>query len=204
MVRPQNGKPQLVLVDHGLYRGIEPEFRRLYAELWKSLMLADLKGIKDACHGLGVDRAYALFAAMLTARPFDEIIERSKKKSLRHEADAGNRADQAVIRGYAQQYLHDIFGLLSTVPRQMLLLLKMQDCLRHIDYSLGSPTNTMVVCGKYAAQSIYEDGRQSKSSLSWYEHFRNWWSYMQVLVRIQVHDVTLWWLEKVGVLSLSQ
>ena len=45
------------------------------------------------------------------------------------------------------QFLYEIFGLLASLPRQMLLLLKMNDCLRHIDYQLGSPTNTVI--GEY-------------------------------------------------------
>ena len=196
--RKPDGKPEMVLVDHGLYRGLNDGFRRRYSVLWKSLMLADLDGIRNACHSLGIDEAYTLFAAMLTARPYDEMIERSKKTgvtaSLGHAGSpAGSRADKAVIRGYAQRFIHDIFGLLSNLPRQMLLLLKMNDCLRHIDYSLGSPTNTMVVCGQFAARAIYEDSL--RESRSWAEKFRAWFSYMQVLTRIQIHDMVVWWLE---------
>lgn len=190
LLRNRNGKPQLVLVDHGLYRSLDTDFRRRYAALWKSLMLADLAGIKEACRSLGVEHAYTLFAAMLTARPFDEMIERSKKGSLRHTSKAGSKADQALIRGYAQKFIHDIFDMLSTIPRQMLLLLKMNDCLRHIDYSLGSPTNTIVICGKYAARSIYEDAIENSSFV---KRLRAWLSYVHVVARIQIHDLAVWW-----------
>ena len=37
----------------------------------------------------------------------------------------------------------------------MLLLLKMNDCLRHIDMALESPTNTLVIAGKYASKAVY-------------------------------------------------
>lgn len=121
------GKPQMVLVDHGLYRKLDDDFRLKYARLWKSLMLADLKGIKSHCQDLGVEKMYTLFAAMLTARPYDEIIERSKSGSLSATAKPGDKADQAIIRGYAQRFIHEIFELLSVVPRQMLLLLKVRE-----------------------------------------------------------------------------
>ena len=69
-------------------------------------MLADLDGIEKACRGMGIDNAYPLFAAMLTARPYDEIIERSKTGSFASStASPESQADKAVIRGYAKQFL---------------------------------------------------------------------------------------------------
>lgn len=190
----KKGKPEVVLVDHGLYRELDPDFQLRYSKLWKSLMLADLHGIKDACQSLGVGEAYTLFAAMLTARPFDEIIERSKKGSLSQDVDTDSSADKAVIRAYVNQFIHQIFGLLDSIPREMLLLLKMNDCLRHIDYSLGSPTNTVVVCGEYAARAVYADNLRQNPSF--FGVLRAWIGYMQVMARIQVHDLGVWWVEQ--------
>lgn len=205
LLRAEHGKPVMVLVDHGLYKTLDADFRRQYAVLWKSMMLADLNGIKDACRGLGIKdkEAYSLFAAILTARPFDEIVERSKDGgSLRDHPNPDSRSDQAIIRGYAQRFLPNIIALLSVIPRQMLLLLKMNDCLRHIDYVLGSPANTLLVTGKFAARALYKDSLASSSSLSWMERFRAWWSYVQVNVRIQVHETSLWWLQATGTVQV--
>lgn len=55
MVRKQNGGPFLVLLDHGLYKQLDDDFRIQYAHLWRSLMKADVKGIKESCKVLGVD-----------------------------------------------------------------------------------------------------------------------------------------------------
>ncbi|OEU20369.1 ABC1-domain-containing protein, partial [Fragilariopsis cylindrus CCMP1102] len=138
--RSKKGTAELVLVDHGLYKKLDDDFRIKYAELWRSLMMADLDGIENACSGLGVKKMYPLFAAMLTARPYDEIIERSKNGSLSAPSSVSSQkesqADRAVIRGYAKQFLGEIFALLGVLPPQMLLLLKMNDCLRHIDMAL--------------------------------------------------------------------
>lgn len=190
LLRSKNGKAEMVLVDHGLYKQIDDKFRIRYARLWRSLMMADLKEIESSCHDMGVDKAYPLFAAMLTARPYDEIIERSKTGSFSAKAASPeSQADRAVIRGYAKQFLKDIFVLLGTLPPQMLLLLKMNDCLRHIDFSLGSPTNTIVIAGKYAAKAVYEDQKKA-ASLS--TRLRCWLQYMNVLVRIQIYDFGMW------------
>ena len=193
--KASNGKPELVLVDHGLYRPLDRDFQLNYAALWKALLLADLEGIRESCASLGVQQAYTLFAAMLTARPFDELMERSKHGSLSFDnAQPSNKADQAMIRGYAQQFLHEIFGLLARLPRQMLLLLKMNDCLRHIDYQLGSPTNTLAVTGRYAAQAVYEERARTSRSLR--DRWENLWGHWKVLLRLQLHDWAVWFLEQ--------
>jgi len=207
LLRSDKGRPQMVLVDHGLYKSLDPDFRLQYAKLWKSLMLADLKGIQEACDGLGIrgQEAYSLFAGILTARPFDEVIERSKRGAFRRHHPAANpesRSDQAIIRGYAQRYLPNIMALLAVIPRQMILLLKMNDCLRHIDYKLGSPANTLLVTGQYAAKAIYQDSLASSSASSWLDRFKLWWSYFLVNLRIRTHETSLWWLQTTGLVKL--
>ena len=133
LLREKNGKPEMVLVDHGLYKEIDNDFRLKYAQLWRSLMLADLDGIEQSCAALGVKRAFPLFAAMLTARPYDEIIERSKAKTFsfsvptNSSSNPDSQADRAVIAGYAKMFISQILALLGDLPRDMLLLLKMND-----------------------------------------------------------------------------
>jgi aarF domain-containing kinase len=204
LLRAVKGKPQMVLVDHGLYKDIDDEFRVNYACLYQSLMLADVEGIKAACGKLGLDqRNYALLAAMLTARPFDEILERSKKKTLSQAGiEAHSRKDRAVIQGYAQRYLGDILNLIKSLPRQMLLLLKMNDCLRHIDYALGSPTNTLIVSGEYAAQAVCRD-RVQRSDASWFTRLQAYLGYWRIITLIRIHDVGTWWWNQRQKLSIA-
>lgn len=52
----KRGKPQLVLVDHGLYKEIDNGFRILYAQLYKSLLLADVPAIQATCEKLGITK----------------------------------------------------------------------------------------------------------------------------------------------------
>jgi Predicted unusual protein kinase len=187
--RVRNGKPQLVLFDHGLYKRIDDTFRLTYAQLWKSLLLADVDGIKTSCANLGVHEMYPLLAAMLTSRPFDEVIERNKTKSFtsKKTVNMDSASDAAMIRGYAQQYLTDIIQMLDRVPRQMLLLFKMNDCLRHIDHVLGSPANTIVVAGKYAAQTVYDHEKTKTTRTASKVH--NWLTHAFLITRIKLFEL---------------
>lgn len=138
------------------------------------------------------NKQYPLLAAMLTSRPFDEIIERSKSGSIDSKSNMGDMGDKAMIQGYVQRYIKEIFSLLDLIPRQMLLLLKMNDCLRHVDFALGSPSNTLVVAGSYASAALYEHNHvhaKTRQSL-----FKNWMDYLKVRIRIQAYEIALWWV----------
>jgi predicted unusual protein kinase regulating ubiquinone biosynthesis (AarF/ABC1/UbiB family) len=49
----QDGRPQLVLLDHGLYRHIDDGFRLQYAGLWHALVFADVDGIAKHARAMG-------------------------------------------------------------------------------------------------------------------------------------------------------
>lgn len=221
----KRNRPQLVLVDHGLYKQLDDDFRITYAQLWKALLLADISAIRSSCRRLlstgngntnNENKLYPLLAAMLTSRPFDEIVQRSKTQSLGRSpistyTPMDSKSDTAMIRGYAQQYLPQIIAMLDQVPRQMLLLFKLNDCLRHLDLALGSsPTHSLLIAGRYAAKAVYEHEKSNQKetetkqsagskilrlpkseSTAWKmgRRFQGWFSYVMTLSRIRVYEM---------------
>ena len=181
----KKGKPQIVLVDHGLYKSLDKDFTEAYARLWKGIVVANIPEIKSACEQLGVHEMYPLLSSMLTSRPFDEVVERSQ--SGKFDASTNGGGDKHVIRGYAQRYIKEIIDMLDIVPRQMLLIFKMNDCLRHVDMALGSPINNLVVAGKYASARVYESDKQSGGGFIFL--LRSWMSYINVLLRINMYEI---------------
>jgi aarF domain-containing kinase len=125
---------------------------------------------------------------MLTSRPFDEVVERSKTRSLDASRRGNIGQDKAVIKGYAQRYIKEIINMLDIVPRQMLLIFKMNDCLRHVDMALGSPVNNLVIAGQYASKRVYESERTKRGGI--WSIFRCWLSYIQCLVRIKSYELS--------------
>lgn len=129
---------------------------------------------------------------MLTSRPFDEVVERSQTRSLDASSMTGasqRGGDKAVIRGYAQRYIKEIISMLDIVPRQMLLIFKMNDCLRHVDYALGSPANTLVVAGRYASKRVFECDQNMQEKGGLFNLFKCWLSYVHVLFRINSFEL---------------
>ena len=74
LVRPRADAPalpQLVLLDHGLYRELPRTFVTLYARLWHAVLQGDADGIRTVSHELGVGEcalAHAAYARQLCVR----------------------------------------------------------------------------------------------------------------------------------------
>jgi aarF domain-containing kinase len=70
----QHGKPQIVLLDHGLYRNLDKEFKQNYTRLWMAILMSDENGIRKYSHKLNAGDTFTLLAAILTMKPWDDIV----------------------------------------------------------------------------------------------------------------------------------
>ncbi|KAL2940603.1 hypothetical protein RDABS01_022712 [Bienertia sinuspersici] len=157
-------KPQLVLLDHGLYKELDFETRISYAALWKGLVFSDAKAIKENSAKLGAgDDLYALFAGILTMRPWNRVID----TSVDHLVVQGTEGDRSELQMYASQYFPQISDLLRRLPRVILLMLKTNDCLRAVNNALleGSSLDTFLIIGRVSSEAVIEAKLSKKKSL---------------------------------------
>jgi aarF domain-containing kinase len=197
----------LVLLDHGLYRELTNELRVNYAHLWTSLIKGDEAGIKEYSLRVGGTDVYQLFACMLTGREWTKISE-SDLNSVRHDEEVGRIAEGAV------EYLVEVADILGKLPRTVLLLLKTNDLLRHVDEKLNNnepgaiPDDhiTYVIMGNYCAKAVWLDTKQyllDKMNLMGFslnlfkELFRAWWQYTSLDYALWIYQLTSFWAEKV-------
>ncbi|KAF3433445.1 hypothetical protein FNV43_RR24547 [Rhamnella rubrinervis] len=88
-------KPQLILLDHGLYKDLDFQTRTNYAALWKALVFADAKAIKENSVKLGAgEDLYALFAGILTMRPWNRVVD----PAADHLVIQGNESDRSELQ----------------------------------------------------------------------------------------------------------
>jgi aarF domain-containing kinase len=146
-------KPQIVLLDHGLYRELKDSFRRDYCRLWRALVVGDEKEIKFRCERMHVGPAFTLLAAILTMRPWDDITS----GDMGRLKNKGSKGESEMLKAYAKRYFKDIVALLGRVDSEMLLLLKTNDCLRHLDKRLGAPINTAQVVADITSSVIIRE-----------------------------------------------
>lgn len=168
LVRPDGS---IVLLDHGLYKRLDDEFRLNYARLWRAILLADVRGIEDAASSLGVGDLYPLFAAVLTRKPWDDIAN-PDFASLTVDT-----SDHVLVRTYAQKYAKQITILLNRAPRQLLLLLKMSDCLRRLDSALDARVDCNLITLHATLDALYA-------------HDRNLAAYVNVKIRLWLLELS--------------
>ncbi|XP_028557114.1 putative ABC1 protein At2g40090 isoform X5 [Dendrobium catenatum] len=148
-------KPQLILLDHGLYKNLDFATRVNYASLWKALIFADVNGIKENSVKLGAgEDLYALFAGVLTMRPWNRVID----PSVDHLILEGSDTDRSELQMYASHYFTQISELLRRLPRVILLMLKTNDCLRAVNHVLlqGSSLETYLIIGRVSSKAVSE------------------------------------------------
>ena len=100
--------------------------------------------IREASKELGAD-FYELFAAMVTNRTFDDIMDKDQKMNTKSRLGVVTDTDPkkaAAIKKYAIYYHRDIVDILDQIKRELLLILKTNSYLRAIDLRLGNPNNT--------------------------------------------------------------
>ncbi|CAO2825667.1 unnamed protein product [Amaranthus hypochondriacus] len=157
-------KPQLVLLDHGLYKELDFDTRINYAALWKGLVFSDAKAIKEYSAKLGAgDDLYALFAGILTMRPWNRVID----TSVDHLVVKGTEDDRSELRMYASLYFPQISELLRRLPRVILLMLKTNDCLRAVNNDLlqGSSLDTFLIIGRVSSEAVIQAKLSKRKSL---------------------------------------
>lgn len=179
-----NSNWQLVLLDHGIYRRLSPAFKAAYARLWVSLVWEDGWAVRDAAVALGAPpETYPLFSAILTHRPYHQtrrIINRNSAEppsiltssaeltaAIESEQEANgtdrnsfwmepSREEVVRMRERAALFIKPLGEVLSKVPRELPLLLKVNDllaslerkCLYNTDQSSNPSGSVLVFPGR--------------------------------------------------------
>lgn len=150
---------QIVLLDHGLYIDLSKEFRIDYAHLWSNILLGDEAGIKKYSEKLGGGSAHRLFSCMLARKSWDSI------SNQRHSSTFSPQ-DIQKVKDNAQKYFKEITQLLASVPRPLLLLLKTNDLLYHIEGTLETSRSSPFSIALYTNWIILQSELSSSSWIS--------------------------------------
>ena len=130
-------------------------------------MLGDADAIREAAEEMGVGRYYPLLAAMLTARPWTDILRAGDTADARALHEKGTAADKKQIAGYAAQYAQHIGLVLDLVPPPLLLLFKTNDCLRHAERQLGAAgVGSFLITLRYCLRCLRHEARATAAAAS--------------------------------------
>ncbi len=185
--RQPSGKPELVLIDHGLYVHLEPDFRQQYALFWKSLMTFDNKTLAQIARGWGVNNV-DIFASAALMRPYMGG-DRSTTRRLWHlgggggggegedeasEQDRRSRAYEA--RQQMRRGLREILGDDTKWPRELVFIARNMRIVQGNNQFLGSPVNRIKITGVWASRALVDAPelplRQKLRNLAGHIYFR--------------------------------
>ena len=153
--RLPSGKPELVLIDHGLYIHMKPEFRHQYSHFWKSLMTFDNKKIGEIVQSWGINNA-DIFASATLMRPYkggDNSTSAEIKKGLtgKQQAERAYEAQQKMRKG-----VKEILSDEKKWPRELIFIGRNLRIVQGNNQFLGSPVNRIKITGNWASRSLVE------------------------------------------------
>lgn len=152
--RLPSGKPELVLIDHGLYIELKPEFRHQYALFWKSLMTFDNKTLNRIVKEWGINNA-DIFASATLLRPYTggdmSTSKRIRGLSKREQAERAYEIQQKMRAG-----LKELLGDEKKWPRELLFIGRNLRIVQGNNQFLGSPVNRIKITGVWASRALIE------------------------------------------------
>ncbi|KAL4457670.1 hypothetical protein ABPG75_012535 [Micractinium tetrahymenae] len=116
-------RPQLVLLDHGIYFRLPDDLRRLYCQLWCAIVLGDMDTARVAASQLGGERAGRILPEVLRPRNW-AAVPKEERRRVRQESGISSFADLA--------------SLLEEAPRPLLDSLRQSAVVRHSATLLGA------------------------------------------------------------------
>ncbi|KAL8109263.1 uncharacterized protein LOC141671800 [Apium graveolens] len=137
----------LVLLDHGVYKELDEDFRVRYCQLWKALILLDSNKILQLGEQYGVGKYARYFPLIFTGRTIDsksalgEAMSVDEKKNLRQELKSLK--------------VEDYSSFMESVPSEFLTLLRTDELLKSLVTKLGSSQQIrLLYYAKYALRGL--------------------------------------------------
>ncbi|TNY24280.1 ABC1 family-domain-containing protein [Rhodotorula diobovata] len=181
---------EVVLLDHGLYFDLPSDLRVNYARFWLSLMArpsprveAERRHYAKEVANIS-DDAYVLFVTAISGRAAVEgVSEDGTGRQSMLEMGANTDEEKKKVRTAMVQQeglLPQLFKLLRTMPRKLVMLFKVNDLNRALDLALEtthSPVRVFLIIASYCNLAIRLDDLAHLPPLSLGERFSSWWRY---------------------------
>ncbi|KAK4373397.1 hypothetical protein RND71_008781 [Anisodus tanguticus] len=135
----------LVLLDFGICKQLDEEFRLKYCELWEALVIKDSTKIQQIGEYFGVGKYSRYFPVIFTGRTIDSKsalgsgMSAEEKKNLKQELKSLK--------------MEDISSFMESLPADFLTVLRTDGLLRSLTSKLGAPLRVRLLA--YAEYALY-------------------------------------------------
>lgn len=194
LVRPSPtdpSRPQLVLIDHGLYVRVPEDFKIEWVRLWRSMLSGDYQGVKDAAEswGMGVPDFLASFTMM---RPVKLTRNRTVATTTSQEAQARRAAQRSKMTQYEmsvlmKRKLKEFLMDTDRMPKVLIFLIRNMRMVQGNNQSFGSPVNRIKITGDWASRSAFANHHLSTAA-----RIREWWHHIVYRAVMLSIDLAFW------------
>jgi aarF domain-containing kinase len=195
--RLPSGRPELVLIDHGLYIRMSPQFKTQYARFWKALISFDNKTIQDVVESWGVSSP-DIFASATLLRPYeggDGSTTRGLMKGLEGLSDQ-ERAFEMQMR--MRKGIKQILGDETKWPRELIFIGRNLRIVQGNNQFLGSPVNRIKITGLWASRALVDN-----QDLGFFERTKNLGRHLVFRAVLLGSDALWWWYRARQILGLG-
>lgn len=184
--RLPSGRAEVVLIDHGLYVYMTPEFRHQYSLFWKSLMTFDNETISTITEKWGI-KAPDVFASATLMRPY-EGGDGSTRAAFLKEMEGKTPAERHFeAQQRMKQGIREVLADETKWPKELIFIGRNMRIVQSNNQFMGSPVNRIKMMGTWASRSLYED-----PNLPWRERFANAWRHLLFTTVLLVSDVAFY------------
>ncbi|KAK9118009.1 hypothetical protein Scep_016102 [Stephania cephalantha] len=135
----------LILLDHGVYKELDQEFRLEYCQLWKALILQDSKQIELLGENFGVGKYSKYFPIIFTGRTVDS-------KAVLGTGMSAEEKNKLKLELKSLK-MDDISSFMESLPSDFLTILRTDGLLRSIVSKLGASQRIRLFA--YAKYAVY-------------------------------------------------
>ncbi|KAJ6644157.1 putative aarF domain-containing protein kinase 5 [Pseudolycoriella hygida] len=151
------GKPEIVLLDHGLYEHIPQKLRRSLCQFWEAIVLKDRNKMQKYAHELNVED-YEKLAEILLQRPME--FNKDASKALTDK-------DLSYLQDMAKKHFDIVLNTLRQMPKNMLFVVRNLNTVRAIARNHGDPLDRPKHMARYAQYCLYKHDRGIVSYFKW-------------------------------------
>lgn len=174
-VRKQEGKTQIVLLDHGLYETIDETIRDNLCRFWEAIVLRDYSLMKTYSEKLNVSD-YKRFAEILLQKPLE-----INKFSF---ATRYTETEVEFMKKVASEHFDIIMTVLREMPRNLLFVVRNLNTIRSIAKEHGDLIDRPKIMARYAISTLITSGSGFVSFVrrKIYFEYRLWRTFMEFWV----------------------
>ncbi|KAJ6015217.1 hypothetical protein N7540_009808 [Penicillium herquei] len=152
--RKPSGKPELVLIDHGLYIHMDPDFRHQYSRFWKALLTFDNQTLAEIARSWGINNP-DIFASATLMRPY-RGGDMSTQRHIEGLSKSERQERHYEMQQAARKAIREMLGDETKWPQELIFIGRNLRIVQGNNQFLGSPVNRLKITATWASRALAE------------------------------------------------